>query len=208
MKNQKFTAIHHDSQPGAGGWSRLLKAAASVTTTGHLLRRIERTYQIFFLALILLGMNAASVRANGTWKAGTVRVVITPTEPMWLAGFANQTNPATGGKLMDLWGKALALEDASGHRAVILTVDLLGILQNIYRNVTSEIAKKYALKPEQVLLCELTQDKGYRRRGMDEGFKHTLTHIRGYRNNEHEFSSQTRVSRQDSRSLWAGRTQA
>mgnify|MGYP001473367429 CR=1 FL=1 len=38
---------------------------------------------------------------------------------------------------------ALALEDATGHRAVILTSDLLGMPQSIYRNTCAALKAKY-----------------------------------------------------------------
>jgi hypothetical protein len=115
--------------------------------------KIDRISKCFVVAACSLLLTAISVRADGLWKAGTAKAVITPTEKMWLAGFSNRTNPATGEKLMDLWVKGLALEDASGHRAVILTADLLGIPQNVYQHVSTAISKKFALQPDQILLC-------------------------------------------------------
>jgi neutral ceramidase len=85
------------------------------------------------------------------WQAGTARVVITPTEPLWMAGYASRTNPADG-KVMDLWIKVLALEDARGHRAIILTGDLLGFPQSIYQHICAALKEKFALAPDQILL--------------------------------------------------------
>ena len=95
---------------------------------------------------------ASTARAEAGWKAGTAKACVTPTEKLWMAGFSNRTNPASGGKLTDLWIKALALEDANGHRAVILTSDLLGIPQNIYQRTTAAIREKYGLQPDRILL--------------------------------------------------------
>src|SRR5438552_3570560 len=50
-----------------------------------------------------------------SWKAGVARRVITPAEPMWLAGWAVRKEPARG-TLTDLYAKALALEDDQGSR--------------------------------------------------------------------------------------------
>lgn len=86
-----------------------------------------------------------------SWKAGTARANITPTQPLWMAGYASRTKPADG-KLMDLWIKVLALEDAHGHRAVIMTSDLLGIPQSIYQHTCAALKEKYALEPDQILL--------------------------------------------------------
>jgi hypothetical protein len=53
------------------------------------------------------------------WKVGAAAVVITPTESMWLAGWAARRQPASG-KAMDLFAKAVAFEDAGGERAVVI----------------------------------------------------------------------------------------
>ena len=44
-----------------------------------------------------------------TWKAATDSVVITPDEPMWMAGYASRNKPSEG-KVQDLFAKALAIE--------------------------------------------------------------------------------------------------
>src|SRR5208282_537587 len=56
--------------------------------------------------------------------------------------------------------------------------------------------------------AELTQIKCYRGWEVDEGSADTLTHNHGYRSPEHEFDLQTRVSRQDPRSLSTRRSSA
>src|SRR5437588_10814834 len=85
------------------------------------------------------------------WKAGVARANITPTQPLWLAGYGGRDKPADG-KVMDLWIKVLALEDARGHRAVILTSDLLGIPQSIYQHTCAALKSKFGLDPDQILL--------------------------------------------------------
>ena len=102
--------------------------------------------------LVVAGLAGSLLAADQPlWKAGTARVDITPTQPLWMAGFASRTNPATG-KLTVLWIKVLALEDARGHRAVILTSDLLGIPQSIYQHTCAALKEKFALEPDQILL--------------------------------------------------------
>jgi len=69
------------------------------------------------LLLLWCGTQACS-RAHAeepTWKAGVARAVVTPTTPVWLAGYAGQRE--LDGKLHDLWVKALALEAPDGGRA-------------------------------------------------------------------------------------------
>ena len=79
------------------------------------------------------------------------RTIITPAEPLWLAGYASRDKPADG-KVMELWLKVLALEDAHGHWALILTSDTLGIPQGIYQHVCRVLKEKFGLEPAQVLL--------------------------------------------------------
>jgi neutral ceramidase len=88
---------------------------------------------------------------QATWKAGTARANITPTEALWMAGYGSRTNPASG-KLMDLWIKVLALQDAQGHHAIILTSDWLGFPQSIYQHTCAALKEKFELKPDEIIL--------------------------------------------------------
>src|SRR5882724_10486309 len=106
-----------------------------------------------FTLLLILGLSLPGEiqGAESLWKAGVARANITPEQPLWLAGYATREKSAEG-KLMDLWIKVLALEDAEGHRAIILTSDTLGIPQSIYQNVCAGLKQKFGLEPDQVLL--------------------------------------------------------
>ena len=86
-----------------------------------------------------------------TWKAGVSRVVITPGYPMWMAGFAVRDHESDG-TLHDLWAKALAIEDAAGNRAVLVTTDLLGFPKTLSDRIRARIATKHKLSKAQVLL--------------------------------------------------------
>jgi len=86
-----------------------------------------------------------------SWKAGTARAVITPRQPLWLAGYGNRDHPSEG-TLHDLWIKALALEDAAGHRAVILTSDLCGISGEMYDSLCRKFQDRFGLDRSQVML--------------------------------------------------------
>src|ERR1019366_15536 len=103
------------------------------------------------VAAAVLFFSFSLLAAEPGWKAGTAKASITPEPGLWMAGFAARTNPADG-KIMELWIKALALEDADGHRAVILTSDLLGIPQNIYQHSCAALKEKFNLAPDQTLL--------------------------------------------------------
>ena len=76
--------------------------------------------------LLLIGIFVTTPARGAEWKAGTARVNITPRTAMWMSGYASRDRPAEG-TLIDLWAKALALDDGEGHRAVLVTMDLCGI---------------------------------------------------------------------------------
>jgi neutral ceramidase len=89
--------------------------------------------------------------AEGLWKAGTAKAVITPKESLWMAGYAARTAPAAG-TLHELYVRVLALEDAQGHQAVLVSSDLLGIPRSISENVSQALAKKFGLPHDAIML--------------------------------------------------------
>jgi hypothetical protein len=85
------------------------------------------------------------------WKAGAARVVITPPEYMWMAGYAARDKPADG-KLHDLWLKALALEDAHGNTALLITSDIIGFSRDLSQSVCIKLKGKYNLERKDIIL--------------------------------------------------------
>src|SRR3954454_12948198 len=86
------------------------------------------------------------------WKAGVAAAVITPAEPMWLAGWAVRTEPARG-TLTELFAKALAVEDGYGSRLVLLTVDLIAVSRDIAVAVAAQVRERWGLPRERLLIC-------------------------------------------------------
>lgn len=108
----------------------------------------------FFLVLAGL-MPAIAVPAIDTpppqWRAGAARTIITPTEPMYLAGFASRVVIAEG-TAMDLQAKALALEDDRGTRFVMVTLDLVEVAKQTRDAVAAQVQTKFGLPNEALLL--------------------------------------------------------
>lgn len=93
----------------------------------------------------------ASISQGSGWKAGVAKVIITPTEPIWMAGYAARTKPAEG-KQHDLWAKAVVLEDQDGKRSVMIATDLLGFTRGLAHSVKKRLADRYGLTDADVLL--------------------------------------------------------
>lgn len=107
---------------------------------------------LIFLSSSLKAQNATD-KSNNTanWKAGVSRVVITPKQPMPMAGFASRTHSSEG-LIHDLWAKALVIEDIKGKRAVMISSDLLGFPKSVSDNIRNKLKIKFGLNREQILL--------------------------------------------------------
>ena len=89
--------------------------------------------------------------APAGWRAGVATAVITPKEPMWMAGYAARTRPSEG-KIHDLYVKALALESAGRTRLVVVTADLIGIPRELRDRIEAEASRLVGLSPASLLL--------------------------------------------------------
>ena len=95
--------------------------------------------------------NEAASAVDPLYKVGVAANVITPTEPLWMAGYGSRNKPCDV-KQHDLWVKALAIEDPAGNVCVLLTSDLCGIPRSLSEDVSREVMKQTGLKREQVAL--------------------------------------------------------
>jgi hypothetical protein len=85
------------------------------------------------------------------WKAGLAKANITPREPIFMAGYGSRTHPSEG-VLAELYVKALALEDETGARAVLVTSDLLGFPKDVGEAIAARAASKYSLGRDRLAL--------------------------------------------------------
>lgn len=111
--------------------------------------------------LILLLIAFGSVRGQSvfaaSWKAGAAKTIITPTEPVWMSGYVRD-RPSEG-TAQDLWAKALVLEDPAGQRALLITMDLVGIDRATSEHVCQKLKSKYGLARRQIALnCSHTHN--------------------------------------------------
>ena len=110
----------------------------------------RRFLVLIFLAI--LGTDAWEARAGAGWKAGVARAKITPEKSMWMSGYGSRDKVAEG-TLIDLWAKALVLEDEKGTRVVLISLDLVGIDRDFSIAVRGRLESEFGLKRESVSLC-------------------------------------------------------
>ncbi len=105
----------------------------------------------WFCLAVWSGIPLARAAEPASWKAGAAKVKITPDHLMWMSGYAARNKPAEG-KLTDLWAKALVLQDPAGRRAVLVTMDLVGIPRDLSVAVCRQLEAKYGLPRAAVML--------------------------------------------------------
>ena len=93
---------------------------------------------------------AAPAKAR-TWRAGVGKTKITPSGPVWMAGYGAR-NRECDTTAQDLWAKALALEDPNGAKSVLLALDSCGIGREVAANITRDIERRFRLPPAAVLI--------------------------------------------------------
>ena len=101
--------------------------------------------------LLALSPVVPNVVAADEWKAGVAQAVITPKEPIWMAGYGDRVHPSNG-VLRDLYVKALALDSGDGKPSVIVTADLLGFPKEISDAVAARCEKQYGLARARLVL--------------------------------------------------------
>jgi hypothetical protein len=117
---------------------------------------------------------SVSAFPDGAIKVGAGRCVITPEHNMWMAGYAARKAPSEG-KVHDLWAKALAFEDESGARSVVLTTDLVGIPAALAHNTAALVQTRLGIPRERLMITSshthcgpVTRDILYDMYGLDE----------------------------------------
>ena len=116
-------------------------------------RRVHLCLLVLLFALAVVfqpSQPARAQRTSGAMKAGLAKTVITPEKNLWMAGYANRSKPSEG-KIHELYAKALAVQDARGNRAVIVTTDVLGLPRALTSELSEHANKSYGLKREQIL---------------------------------------------------------
>lgn len=104
-----------------------------------------KTYRTIILFLLVLG----SARAD--WHAGISAVKITPEKPIPLVGYAARTNVFSSVE-QDIYAHALALQDQTGRRALLITADICILSPAVAEPICEELMRKTQLEREQIIL--------------------------------------------------------
>ena len=111
-----------------------------------------RRFVLVGLALSLWGIEGqTSAQPPTAWRAGAATVKITPECSLGMAGYAGRKKPSEG-VAQDLFAKALAIQDPCGNRAVLITLDLIGVSRSMRDWVVARLCEEHGLEPAAVLI--------------------------------------------------------
>jgi hypothetical protein len=99
----------------------------------------------------MAGAASLASRPPARWRAGVATVDITPERGIWMAGYSLRTCAAEVVGLA-LHAKALALADEGGTRAVLVTLDLLGVTASLAARVAETVRRRYGVAREGLLI--------------------------------------------------------
>lgn len=116
------------------------------------MKKLIKIITVSFLVspLFVTGQAGQSNPQTG-WKAGVASALVTPDKPMNMGGFAFRNKPSEGHRT-ELYVKALAIEDAKGNQAVMVTFDLNGTGKAFSDQVRDRLNAKYRLSRSQIIL--------------------------------------------------------
>jgi hypothetical protein len=71
---------------------------------------------------------------------------------MWMAGYAARDHPSEGA-VHDLWAKAVVLEDPSGKKAALVTLDVCGVGRDLSLKVRDALKARHGLDRDRVVIA-------------------------------------------------------
>ncbi len=117
-------------------------------------RMLVVLFLLCFAQTNLLAQNEAAKTDSSVtqFQVGVGRAKITPTEPMWMAGYASRTAPFQE-VLMDIWAKTMVIQDREGERVVLISLDLVGIDDGLADELCQRLKVKHGLKRSQISIA-------------------------------------------------------
>src|ERR1041385_2684437 len=98
----------------------------------------------------LLLLVAAVLPLHAAWQAGAASVDITPTQSIWLAGYADRTKPSESVR-QPIHCKALAIKDDAGAVSVVVTLDLVGFKREFIEPIAERVSTNLHIPRERLL---------------------------------------------------------
>ncbi|MDZ4849135.1 MAG: neutral/alkaline non-lysosomal ceramidase N-terminal domain-containing protein [Pirellulaceae bacterium] len=108
-------------------------------------------FSLACITVLIAVSDRSGFAQDSKWLIGLAHVMITPDEPVRMSGYASRTQSSQG-VASDLFAKALAIEDATGNRGLIITSDVIGFSASFAESTCQLISAKTGLQRNQILL--------------------------------------------------------
>jgi hypothetical protein len=112
---------------------------------------VEKMHISKISALMLCLALTTGAQAQTGWKAGAAKVEITPSGPIWMAGYSSRTK-ASEGIRKPIYVVALALQDETQKTSVLVTFDLVAIGHDWGIAVADRCQKEFGLTRDHLWL--------------------------------------------------------
>ena len=106
---------------------------------------------IALLAALAFPAAARAQQPAADWKVGIAKAKITPDKPIMMAGYASRKTPSEGVEA-ELFAKAMAFEDSGGHKALLVTADIIGFPGEMSESIAARLEQSTGIAREAVLL--------------------------------------------------------
>lgn len=110
---------------------------------------------VVFFCLLFSGIGLAQQNSSekGSMEVGMARIDITPEDPIRLAGYASASrNEESEGVIHNLQAKALAFGSNAQEPSILITVDLIGIPEEVTQQLSEKLSKKFGMDPAQLVI--------------------------------------------------------
>jgi putative membrane-bound dehydrogenase-like protein len=107
---------------------------------------MRRTFLALLFALV------AAMPAPAQYRVGVARTDITPDHPIRQNGFGGR-RAESDGVYQKIHARGLAIDDGSKSPVVLLTVDVLGMPENLYDELAKRLEKKAGVKKERLAVA-------------------------------------------------------
>lgn len=115
------------------------------------------------LAACVLGLVTLPAAAD-TYRVGVAQIDLTPAHPIRLNGFGGRRTESEG-VYQRIYAKALAIEDDSKEPVLLMTVDVLGIPDDVRTELAKRFQARGGLKPERLTITATHTHTGPMLRG-------------------------------------------
>jgi neutral ceramidase len=112
--------------------------------------------RIFQTLVSLIGLLWVLVVGSGAMHAqdfrlGAAKRDITPTEPIRLSGYASRTKPSEGVD-QPIFARVLAIEDSTGAKNVLVTVELLGVTRGFTESIADRVRTQFGIERSRFMI--------------------------------------------------------